>query len=47
LGFGFGLIGIGGRLDSAGKSILMVELALLALMLFLIFRTGMSVPMWF
>ena len=34
------------RLDSAGKSILMFLLLLLALMLFILFRTGMSVPMW-
>jgi len=31
------------RLDSAGKSILLAELVLLALMLFLFFRTGITV----
>ena len=31
------------RLDSAGRSILLVELILLAMMLFLIFRTGMTI----
>lgn len=35
------------RLDSAGKSILFTELLLVALMLFLIFRSGALVPMYF
>jgi uncharacterized membrane protein YhaH (DUF805 family) len=35
------------RLDSAGKSILIAQLILLALILFVHFRTGISVMIWY